>query len=151
MFRTIYRSLVLVTVALPLASAFINDVQPFNGTYSATSTSKFPVTFLTASTMVEFLDLSVSFGISTPEDHASNTTLGVPLSNVDLLALNHSSTGPGSFTIDVPISSSDLYASSGSYVLTAAVLRGTGDSAVLNFRVDPFTVSFNATGGDSDA
>lgn len=38
------------------------------------------------------MDLSVSFGIATPDDHAGNTTLGAPLSNVDLIALKHAST-----------------------------------------------------------
>ncbi|KZV97219.1 hypothetical protein EXIGLDRAFT_747235 [Exidia glandulosa HHB12029] len=140
-------------LALPLfAAAYINDVQQFSGTYTATpTTSTFPVTFNTASTKVEFMDLSVSFGIAARDDHADNTTLGAPLNNVDLIALNHANTGPGSFTVDVPISASDLYAGAGSYVLTAAVLRGTGMSGVLTFRADSFSIPFNATIADSDA
>ncbi|EJD42085.1 hypothetical protein AURDEDRAFT_168877 [Auricularia subglabra TFB-10046 SS5] len=144
----------LATAAFPLASAYISGVEPFRETYTTTPTSTFPVTFNTAMTKVPFYDLSVSFGIATASDHAGNTTLGAPLNNVDLIALNQSNTGPGSFTVDVPISASDLYDGAGSYVLTAAILRGTSSGTaenVLTFRMDPFMVAFNATIAPTDA
>lgn len=44
----------LLIAVLPLASAYISEVQQFSGTYTATpTTSTFPVTFVTASTKVE--------------------------------------------------------------------------------------------------
>ena len=89
-------------------------------------------------------DLAVSFGLSTPAEHTANNTLGNPLFNADLLAMKRFSTvsgstqntaklltratqGPGQLTIQVPISNSDLYNGPGTYVLTAAVLRATGN------------------------
>ncbi|KZV89641.1 hypothetical protein EXIGLDRAFT_795789 [Exidia glandulosa HHB12029] len=133
-------------VFLPLASAFIDGISPFTGTYKADqTTSKFPVTFTTGSTMVSFFDLTVSFGLSTPAEHTVNNTLGNPVFNVDLLAMKRSSTGPGKFTVDVPIRSSDLYNGDGAYILTAAILRAAGNQNAYLFRADQFTVVFDAT------
>ncbi|KZV89642.1 hypothetical protein EXIGLDRAFT_721135 [Exidia glandulosa HHB12029] len=138
---------VVVVALLPsFASAFINGIVSLKGSYKADeTTSTFPVTFSTGSTKVEFFDLAVSFGLSTPAEHTVNNTLGNPLFNADLLAMRRSSTGPGQLTIQVPISNSDLYNGAGTYVLTAAVLRATGNQNAYLFRADPFTITFNAT------
>ncbi|KZV96283.1 hypothetical protein EXIGLDRAFT_733634 [Exidia glandulosa HHB12029] len=135
-------------VLLPFASAFISSVAPgFTGSYKADqTTSTFPVLFNTGSTMVDFMDLTVSFGLSTPADHTSNDTLGSPLFNMDLLAMRRSSTGPGKFTIDVPIKSSDLFNGAGTYILTAAVLHVSGvNQNGLVLGLNAFPITFNAT------
>lgn len=48
------------------------------------------------------MDLTVSFGLSTPADHSSNDTLGSPLFNMDLLAMRRSSTVRIMFSRDAP-------------------------------------------------
>lgn len=131
---------------LPLASAYISGIEQHRGVYHPDElTSMFPVTFRTGSTKVPFSDLSVSFGLTTPAEHTLNTTFGNALVNIDLVALRRSDTGPGQFTISVPINTGDLYNGPGAYILTAAVVRITGDPGVSQFRADPFFVPFNAT------
>ncbi|EJD37514.1 hypothetical protein AURDEDRAFT_188043 [Auricularia subglabra TFB-10046 SS5] len=131
---------------LPLASAYITGLAPHIGVYHPDElTSMFPVTFRTGSTKVPFFDLSVSFGLTTPAEHTASTTFGNALVNIDLAALKRADTGPGQFTISVPINTGDLYNGPGAYVLTAAVVRITGDPGVSQFRADPFFVPFNAT------
>ena len=58
----------------------------------------------------------------------SNSTFGTPLDyTVDLNALGFSDTGPGEFTIEVPVMENHLYEEEDTYVLVAAVTRAVGN------------------------
>ncbi|EJD37503.1 hypothetical protein AURDEDRAFT_129393 [Auricularia subglabra TFB-10046 SS5] len=138
----------LSAAALPFVSAYITGLAPFTGTYKADElTTMFPVTFNTGSTKVSFSDLSVNFGLSTPAEHTGDTVFGKPLINVDLVQFKRDSVCCSPFTINIPLNSGDLYNGAGAYVLTAAIVRTTGNGSPGQavFRADPFTVTFNAT------
>ena len=58
----------------------------------------------------------------------SNSTFGTPLDyTVDLNALGFSDTGPGEFTIEVPVMENHLYEEENTCVLVAAVTRAVGN------------------------
>ncbi|KZV80925.1 hypothetical protein EXIGLDRAFT_732097 [Exidia glandulosa HHB12029] len=123
--------LLLALFALaPLTSAYIYSIAPIaSGFTTNPTTSSLPVVFTTGGSKVEFYDLAISFGLSTPAEHntgSPNNTIGKPIFTVDLLAMGRSSTGAGQLAIQVPLCNSDLYNGEGSYILTAAVMRGTG-------------------------
>jgi len=74
-------------------------------------------------------DLSIAFGITKSSSLASNTTFGTPLNyTVDLVALGFSDTGPGEFTIEVPVKADQLPEGENdcAYVIVAAVTRAVG-------------------------
>lgn len=144
-----FSAIALSACALPFVSALITGLAPYTGTYKADQlTTMFPVTFNTGSSKVPFSDLSVNFGLTTPGEHTGDTVFGKPLLNVDLVQLKRAvSVCCAPYTINIPLNSGDLYNGAGTYVLTAAVVRitGNGSPGQNNFRADPFSITFNAT------
>ncbi|KAH7103648.1 hypothetical protein BKA62DRAFT_696039 [Auriculariales sp. MPI-PUGE-AT-0066] len=122
----------IATFALPFASAFISGVRPYKGTYHASDTSKFRVTFTWGYAKVSYEDLTVNFGLTTPAGitASNNSTMGRPLYNLDLIALNKTSIYEDTtFSIPLPASAFDDgsgNATSGKYVLVAVVDSANG-------------------------
>ncbi|KAH7090097.1 hypothetical protein BKA62DRAFT_745487 [Auriculariales sp. MPI-PUGE-AT-0066] len=146
MFTTKLTTTLLAAVAA--ANAFIMEIKPFEGEYAATPSSFIP---LHSTPDRPNYDFSISFGLSTPGDMQNNNTLGQWLHNVDLSAEGKDSTGPGEFTLQVPLNSTELFNGAGSYILVAAVMRATGTGGSLLFRADQMQMAFNATVSDSEA
>ncbi|KAH7099219.1 hypothetical protein BKA62DRAFT_710329 [Auriculariales sp. MPI-PUGE-AT-0066] len=140
-----------LTWLLAQATAFIASLEQAGAFEADATTSTFPLRFVTASTKVSFLDLTVAIGVSTPTVFAaasaagSGQPMGSPLVNIDLVGLRRADTGPGSFVFDVPITQADLTDGPGAYVLTVAIVRVTGSPGSYVWRADPFNLAFNAT------
>ncbi|KAH7091749.1 hypothetical protein BKA62DRAFT_724181 [Auriculariales sp. MPI-PUGE-AT-0066] len=111
-------SLTRVAVSLVLLPTVvigrISNVKPFTGTYHATNNSKFPLTFNTIPSPTNNLDFSVAVGLSP-----------IFIQNFDLVALGHSSTGVGNFTLQVQLPASKFFGN-GTYRVTAIATAAYG-------------------------
>ncbi|KZV87016.1 hypothetical protein EXIGLDRAFT_752486 [Exidia glandulosa HHB12029] len=138
----------LLVGALPLASAFVDKIANYTGTFHATENSKFPATFITGSTKVDYVDLTVSFALGRPDQLAKGGDyVGLPLYNFDLTTLPSSVIHAETFTIDVPLSKANVTSlnQSGPYVLTAIVSFANGDWPNLIYGRYLLRTQFDAT------
>ncbi|KAH7103647.1 hypothetical protein BKA62DRAFT_696036 [Auriculariales sp. MPI-PUGE-AT-0066] len=144
------RTLAIAAAVLPFASAFIDTVAPYSGTYKATADSTFPVTFIAGHAPgATFQDLSIYFGLATPTEMAAsqNQSMGTPLSGatINLIAQNADSIGQDR-TFDVPLPV-DAFPSSGDYVLVAVCLTANyNENTEANIpELHKFRIPFTAT------
>ncbi|EJD41748.1 hypothetical protein AURDEDRAFT_186363 [Auricularia subglabra TFB-10046 SS5] len=141
-----FTSVVATLAALAAsANAYIYGISQTPTNFKTGESSTLSVTFETGSTKVLFYDLTVSFGLVAADKYTGPNVLGKPIFNVDLVKEGLQHTAPGNFTLEVPITAEDLFNGSGAYVLTAAVVRVTGNQNEMLYRADPFSYPFNAT------
>ncbi|KZV93401.1 hypothetical protein EXIGLDRAFT_691613 [Exidia glandulosa HHB12029] len=114
--------------ALPLASAFVDKIANYTGTFHATETSTYPATFITGYTKVDYLDLTVSFALTRP-DKLLGQTVGLPLYNFDFTTLSSDIISNTTFVVDVPLTKANIttFNENGPYVLSAIVSYANGD------------------------
>ncbi|KAH7103670.1 hypothetical protein BKA62DRAFT_48089 [Auriculariales sp. MPI-PUGE-AT-0066] len=144
------RTLVIAATILPFASAFIDTVAPYSGTYTATADSTFPVTFTAGHAPgATYHDLIVYFGLATPNEIAAskNTSMGTPLpgTTINLVAEDADYLGQNR-TFQVPLHA-DAFKSSGDYYLVAVVLTANlNEYTPANIpELRTFSIPFKAT------
>ncbi|KZV94442.1 hypothetical protein EXIGLDRAFT_708744 [Exidia glandulosa HHB12029] len=108
------------------AAARIVNLASYDGTYQASATSTFPLTFTTENSQSPYRDFTAAVGLSTLEEKFDATALGTWIANIDFVDLDQDVTGTGNFTVQINLPSSAFTHGSGSYVLTAAVLQSYG-------------------------
>ncbi|KAH7103671.1 hypothetical protein BKA62DRAFT_48159 [Auriculariales sp. MPI-PUGE-AT-0066] len=154
------RTLVIAATMLPFASAFIDSVGPYSGTYTATVDSTFPVTFIAGHAPgATYQDLIVYFGLATPDEMTAskNKSMGTPVpgATIDLVAEKADGLGEDR-TFQVPLHADAFKGSAESdYYLVAVVLTANlNENTPANipelrtFRI-PFTGSAPRSSADS--
>ncbi|KZT41765.1 hypothetical protein SISSUDRAFT_1059089 [Sistotremastrum suecicum HHB10207 ss-3] len=123
------------------AWAHIYGLSPYTATYHPTPTSTFPLTFLTENGPTFAADFSVVIGLYPTSESSigGGNALVDYIQNIDLVATGHSSTGTGSFTINIPLPSSYFFSGSGNYVIKAIVTQAFG--AAETAQLAPFTIT----------
>ncbi|KAM3580951.1 hypothetical protein VKS41_006399 [Umbelopsis sp. WA50703] len=117
----------LVTCFVLGATAHITNIVPTTKNYKPTSSSKYPLTFTTQNGIDTFYDFSIAVGVHPSSEKQANSIYAF-VENFDLVALGHSTSGNGNFTLDVKLPADRFDSGSGTYTLTAAVTRGIGVS-----------------------
>ncbi|EJD42586.1 hypothetical protein AURDEDRAFT_168397 [Auricularia subglabra TFB-10046 SS5] len=127
------------------ASAWITSIAPLEGTFQASNASTLTLRFLTENTQSPVFDWFAAVGVMPAQPPRGDpSALGLWVANIDFAALGKDLTGNGNFTVDVPVNTDNaIFRGSAQYILTAAIMEGSGvsESATAKF----LNLTFEAT------
>ncbi|KDQ12096.1 hypothetical protein BOTBODRAFT_34710 [Botryobasidium botryosum FD-172 SS1] len=141
----IFSIITTLTIFFGYVAAHIGSVSTTTTSLTVTSSSVLPLTFSTITSPTNNIDFSVVVGLAPASDHDAPPSLGETwLQNFDLVALGHAETNTGSFTLQVPINTSNAGVfTSGTFTVTAAVTSAFG--ALYGTQLEFFQVTVQLT------
>ncbi|KZW00210.1 hypothetical protein EXIGLDRAFT_745705 [Exidia glandulosa HHB12029] len=135
----------LLIAGLPLASAYIDKVANITGTFHATDDSKLPVTFINDITKVYYVDLTATFALGRASQKGQ--FIGLPLYNFDFTTLPANVIGNETFTIEVPLTKTNIsvFGDEKSLALNVIISHADGSYPNLTFYDAIYRLPFTAT------